>query len=71
MVLLSVMLEFRQIDIIERIKSGAPTIVAGSLGITMHSVPAERRNFHRFVVGMIVTGTLIWGYGDVPFGCKF
>lgn len=66
-VLFSVMLEFRQLRIMDRLRLHAPHIGVGGVSFPTNNIPGQRLMLHRAAVSAIVAGTLIWGYGDIPF----
>jgi len=65
-VLFSVLLEIQQTAIKQPEASGGVTINGKPVAIRQ-PISAMSKWLHRFTWGGIVTGTIIWGYGDLLF----
>jgi hypothetical protein len=66
MVLSGIILDVRQYGFSETEESPDLT-VNGKPAIIGSVVPESRKRLQRVAVALAVVGTLIWGYGDVPF----
>lgn len=66
MVLFSVLLDFRQYTF-SKSQENQSVRVNGKPVITGTVIPSVRRKIQKVSIFLIILGTILWGYADVPF----